>query len=229
MFVGHLATGVAIKALFPRTPTFPIMMGVSLMDILDGLFAVIGINQVHPNIDTGPYIFFDLTFVDWDHSLVMALVLSVAWGALFQRDRRTALLAGLAVFSHFVTDVPVHNNDLALYPHSVDHLGYGLWGSLGTTSWVLEGVFSAALLAFAWRRMQRLGVNLTWPIALLTLSFFNVSPWLSPMKLVATLPEPWPHLLYGTLTGSSFLMLGLGLTWLINRAEHLAVPPLPAR
>jgi hypothetical protein len=224
MFVGHLATGVVLKALSPRTPTMPIMMGVCWMDILDGLFAVIGIDQVIPNPETGPYIFFDLTFVDWDHSLLMALVLSALWGSLFLKEGKTALLASLAVFSHFLTDIPVHNNDLALYPHSAAHLGYGLWESLGTSAWALEGVFSAALLAFSWWRMRSIGVDLIGPIAVLTVAFLMVSPWLSPMKLVIQTPEPWPHLLYGTLTGGSFLLLGVLLTSLINRAERSSAP-----
>lgn len=226
MFVGHLAVGVAIKALSPRTPTLPIMVGVSLMDILDGLLTVLGIGLVHPNLAAGPYIYFDLSFIDWDHSLLMSLVLSALWGCLFLKDKQTALIAGFAVFSHFLGDWPFHNNDLALYPHSAAHLGYGLWGQLGTASWVLEGVLSAALLAFAWRRMQARGVSLLWPTVLLAISFFNVSPWLSPTKLMAQLPEPWPHLLFGGLTGLSFVLLAWALTWLINRAEQQAAPPL---
>lgn len=225
MFVGHLAAGLALKALSPRTPTWPIMLGVSMMDILNGLFSVIGINQVHPNLASGPYLFFDLTFMDWDHSLLMALVLSGLWASLFLKNKQTAWLAGLAVFSHFLIDWPVHNQDLALYPHSKVHLGWGLWGQLGTSSWVLEGVFSAALLVFAWRRMRPLGVNLTGPIALLTVAFLNVSPWLSPLQWVAPLPQPWPQLLFGLLTGGSFVLLSGMLIWLINR-EQQAAPAL---
>lgn len=228
MFVGHLAVGVALKAGSLRTPTWPLLIGVSLMDILDGLFSVMGINQVTPNLARGPYLFFDLTFIDWDHSLLMALVLSTLWASLFRKNKTTACLAGLAVFSHFLADWPMHNNDLALYPHSTGHLGYGLWGQLGTASWVLEGLFSAALLAWAWRRMQSIGVSLAWPTALLTVAFFNVSPWLSPLQWVAPLPQPWPALLFGLLTGGSFVLLSGMLIWLIDRASGLARQPIPA-
>ncbi len=227
MFVGHLAIGVAIKAGAPRTPTWPIMIGVSLMDILNGLFSVMGINQVTPNLARGPYLFFDLTFIDWDHSLLMALVLAILWAGLFRKDKTTAWLAGLAVFSHFLADWPLHNNDLALYPHSAEHLGHGLWGRWGTASWVAEGLFSAALLAWAWRRMQALGVSLAWPVALLTVAFFNVSPWLSPLQWVAPLPQPWPQLLFGVLTGGSFVLMSGALTWLINRAAEPVLRPIP--
>jgi hypothetical protein len=58
------------------------------------------------------------------------------------KDKKVALFAGLAVFSHFLADWPMHNNDLALYPFSVEHLGYDLWGKLGVISWILEGIFA---------------------------------------------------------------------------------------
>lgn len=219
MFVGHIAVGVAIKALFPRTPTKPILIGAGLLDILDGLFVLVGIDHIQANLAAGPYVFFDLSFVDWDHSLLMAALISVLWALLFRKDKTTAWVAGLAVFSHFLGDWPVHNNDLALYPHAIEHLGGGLWGTLGTASWVLEGLFSAALLAFSWVRLRAHGVSLLWPTVALTVSFFNASPWLSPTKFAAQLPEPAPHLLYGVLTTGSFLILGLLLTWLIDRQK----------
>src|SRR5262249_41107171 len=149
MYVGHFAIGVAIKSVSPKTPTLPIMLGVGLMDIVDGLLIVAGVDRVTPNLNSGPYLFFDLTFIDWDHSLFMAIALSLLWAAVFRSDRRTALITGLAVFSHFLADWPVHNHDLALYPYSEAHLGYGLWGRLGTTSWLLEGAFVLVLIASA--------------------------------------------------------------------------------
>ena len=78
----------------------PIMLGVGFMDILDGLLIVAGVDRVTPNLNSGPYLFFDLTFVDWDHSLLMAIVLSLIWAAVFWGDKRTTLIASVAVFSH---------------------------------------------------------------------------------------------------------------------------------
>lgn len=62
-----------------------------------------------------------------------------------------AQMAFSAAISHFIADWPMHNNDLALYPFSVEHFGLGAWGKLGTASWVLQGIFSAALTAHASR------------------------------------------------------------------------------
>ncbi|PPU21210.1 hypothetical protein [Xanthomonas arboricola] len=217
MYVGHFAIGLALKARFPSTPTLPLLLGVGFLDILDGLFIMLGWDLVTPNLAAGPYLFFDLTFIDWDHSLLAAVVWSVVWAGFFWKDRRVAVLAFIASFSHFLADWPMHNNDLALLPHSQTHLGLGLWGRLGTTSWVVEGIFVAVLAAYAWQSARKRGVNWNWPLVVLTVAFFNLSPWLSPMKHIAVLDEPAAHMLHGLLVTLGFLVPGALLTWLVDR------------
>lgn len=222
MYVGHFAIGLAIKARYPKVPALPIMMGVGFLDLLDGIFILLGFNTVTPNLASGPYLFFDLTFIDWDHSLLAALFWSMIWGLLFIKHRAVAAVAALAAFSHFIADWPMHNSDLALYPHSIEHYGYGLWGKLGTLAWVLEGVFSAVLAVYAWRISARRGVSLVWPCAVLVVLFLQLSPLASPMKFVATLQEPLTHILHGALVSLGFLIPGLLLTWLLDRAERVS-------
>lgn len=221
MYVGHFAIGLAIKARYPRIPALPIMMGVGFLDLLDGIFIILGFNTVTPNLNSGPYLFFDLTFIDWDHSLLAAVFWSVLWGLLFVKHRPVAIVAALAAFSHFIADWPMHNSDLALYPRAVEHYGYGLWGKLGTASWILEGAFSAVLAAYAWRLSRQRGVSLTWPCVVLLVLFLQLSPFASPMKFVATLDEPLTHILHGVLVSSGFLIPGLLMSWLLNRSERL--------
>ena len=221
MYVGHFAIGLAIKARYPRIPALPIMMGVGFLDLLDGIFIILGFNTVTPNLNSGPYLFFDLTFIDWDHSLLAAVFWSVLWGLLFVKHRPVAIVAALAAFSHFIADWPMHNSDLALYPRAVEHYGYGLWGKLGTASWILEGAFSAVLAAYAWRLSRQRGVSLTWPCVVLLVLFLQLSPFASPMKFVATLDEPLTHILPGVLVSSGFLIPGLLMSWLLNRSERL--------
>ncbi|MBD8753746.1 hypothetical protein [Pseudomonas coleopterorum] len=222
MYVGHFAIGLAIRARYPKVPALPIMMGVGFLDLLDGIFILLGFNTVTPNLASGPYLFFDLTFIDWDHSLLAALFWSVIWGLLFIKHRAVAAVAALAAFSHFIADWPMHNSDLALYPYSIEHYGYGLWGKLGTLAWVLEGAFSAVLAVYAWRISARRGVSLVWPCAVLVVLFLQLSPVASPMKFVATLQEPLTHILHGALVSLGFLIPGLLLTWLLDRAERVS-------
>lgn len=206
MYVGHFAIGVALKARFPEVPALPIVMGIGVLDIIDGAFILAGINQVTANLSSGPSLFFDLTFIDWDHSLLMAVVWSLLWGALFLRDKRVAAVAAVAAFSHFVADLPMHDADLALYPHSAVHFGLGLWPRLGTGSWLLEGAFAAALVAWAWQRCAKRGQSLLWPAVLLLVLFLNLSPWTSPMKFAAGLTEPAAHLLHGIIVIAGFIL-----------------------
>ena len=219
MYVGHLAIGVAIKSKFPQVSTLAIMLGVGFLDIIDVILIMLGINHVSPNLQSGPYLFFDLKFIDWDHSLLMAILLSIFWGALFLKNKTTAIVAGLACFSHWLADWPLHNMDLALFPYSIAHFGYGLWGKLGTGSWILEGIFSAIVLAYAWQQFKKQNISIFWPVVFLTISFFNLSPWFSPMKKAAQLAEPYASLLHGFFVFIGFFIPALLITWLINRQK----------
>ncbi|MNS58054.1 hypothetical protein D3C72_909600 [compost metagenome] len=223
MYVGHFAIALGIKAVAPKVRAMPIILGAGFLDIIDGLLIIAGIDKVTANLNAGPYLFFDLTFIDWDHSLLMAIILSLLWGAFFLKNRQVAVIAAAACFSHFLADVPMHNADLALYPYAAQHLGFGLWGRLQTGAWVLEGVFAAVVLAWAWTRFKARGVSILWPVVVLIVAFLNLSPWASPMKLVAGLDEPAAHLLHGVLVTAGFLLPGLLLSWLVDRAEARAV------
>lgn len=222
MYAGHFAIGLAVKARFPAVPAVPIMLGTGFLDIINGLFVLAGIGRVTPNPASGPYLFFDLTFIDWDHSLAAAVVLSCAWAALFVKNGKVAAVAGLVAFSHFLIDWPMHNHDLALYPHASTHLGLGLWGSLGTASWALEGVLVAVLAAYAWTLGRLRGKIFTWPCALLFLLFVQMSPWLSPMRHVASMGGAAAGIGYGALVLLGFLIPGLIFCWLLNRADRQA-------
>lgn len=223
MFVGHFATGLAIKSFAPKVKALPIIMGVGLIDVLDGVFIMAGANQVEPNLDAGPYLFFDLVFIDWDHSLLMALIWSSIWGLIFLRNgRATAALAFGAAISHWLTDLPLHNADLAVYPFSQYEFGFGLWGSLHTGAWVLEGIYSAIMIGIAWWKFRSRAVSLVWPIMICLILFVNLSPWLSPMKLVAGLGDPADYLLHGALVTLGFLVPGFILSWLVDRGERRA-------
>lgn len=52
------------------------------------------------NVDSLPYLYFDLTFIDWDHSLVAAFFWSAVWAALWawksggRQERQTSWTGG---------------------------------------------------------------------------------------------------------------------------------------
>jgi membrane-bound metal-dependent hydrolase YbcI (DUF457 family) len=126
MYAGHFAAGLAIKARVPQAPTAAILAGVGFLDLLFGPFVLLGIERIHatPGVPPG----FALDYIDWSHSLLMALLWSALYAACFvKHGRAVALALALAVFSHFLLDLLMHPGDLALYPGSARHFGLGLW------------------------------------------------------------------------------------------------------
>ena len=69
---------------------------------------------------------------DWTHSLVGALVLAALFGLVAARPwgRRTGIVLGAVVFSHWLLDLVVHRGDLPILPGNagdLPRLGLGLW------------------------------------------------------------------------------------------------------
>jgi hypothetical protein len=222
MYTGHMAIGLVVKALMPHIPTFSIIMGVTWLDLLDGIFVILGWNKVTPNPQAGPYLFFDLTFVDWDHSLLMAVILSIIWALLFYRhNKQAAIVVGFASFSHWIADWPMHNPDLALYPFSEVHFGFGLWEKLGVASWILEGLFCVACCAASASLNAKRGVNWRSAYILLAILTLSQSPWTAPARYVAMLPRPTADVVLGLLITVGFAVPGVLLCRLIDSAESL--------
>ena len=219
MYFGHYAVAAAIRATKPSLPLAPIVFGVAVLDILHGILVVAGIEKVTPDRAARPYLYFDLTSIDWSHSLLMAVLWSLAWGALFLGRREVAIFAALAAFSHFAVDWPMHDADLAIYPNSTDHLGLGLWRTLGAWSWGLELVVSLGLLAYAWKKDGEHDRRSPWATAFIGLLALQLSPWLSPLQLLSRLCEPTVHRVYGAIVSAGFLLPSAILVWLYGRAD----------
>ncbi|MGD8357253.1 MAG: hypothetical protein PVG42_04280, partial [Lysobacterales bacterium] len=94
MYAGHFAAAVVLRAREPRVPFWAILLGVGLLDLLFGPFVLLGIEHVTVTPDVPPG--FSLDYIDWSHSLLMSLVWSLLFGALFFRlGRRAMLVVGL--------------------------------------------------------------------------------------------------------------------------------------
>lgn len=183
MYVGHFAAALALKGAEPRAPTWGLLIGVGVLDLLFGPFVLLGIERVSVTPGTSPG--FALDYIDWSHSLVMALVWSALFAAAFWRfGKPVALVMGAAVFSHFLLDLPMHPADLALWPNSAAHVGFGLWRALPTGWWFVElAVVAAGWGFYMWRsRGSPLfgGRPLAIGVALLVFHILN-SPWLSAL------------------------------------------------
>lgn len=180
VYAGHFAAGLGLKAAEPEAPTWGILVGVGVLDILFGPFVMLGIERVTmtPGVSPG----FSLDFIDWSHSLLMSL----AWAGIFAlfflgRGRRIAGVMGLAVFSHFLLDLPMHPSDLALWPGSTVHLGFGLWWILPRGWWFVElGLIVALGGLYAWRARSSdaFGRRPVAVVAVVILLHVMNAPWL---------------------------------------------------
>src|SRR5258707_12878281 len=107
MYARHFAGGLAMKAKQPAAPTWALLLGTGLLDVLFGIFVMLGIERVTmtPHVGQG----FSLDFIDWSHSLPMSLLWSLLYAALFwRRGCAVACILAFAVFSHFLLDLPMH-------------------------------------------------------------------------------------------------------------------------
>ena len=183
MYAGHFAAGLALKAKVPEAPTWGVLIGVGVLDILFAPFVLFGLEQV--TLTPGQSPGFSLDYIDWSHSLVTSVIWSALFAALFLRfGRKVMWVMAAAVFSHFLLDLPMHPPDLAVLPGSDLHLGLGLWTRLPTGWWFLELGVVAGLLGYYWNRSKGLGAFGGRPLAVVvTVLILHVlnSPWLSAL------------------------------------------------
>jgi hypothetical protein len=184
MYAGHLASALAMKAKEPRAPTWALVLGVGMLDVLFGIFVSLGIEKASltPGVAPG----FRLDFIDWSHSFAMSLVWALVFGALFlRRGTVVAVWCGLAVFSHFVLDLLMHPGDLALWPHSAAHVGFGIWTFHPPFWWFFELAFIVLCLTYyvvRAKKLQTFGGRAWAVVAVVAILHVVNSPWLAPTK-----------------------------------------------
>jgi hypothetical protein len=131
VFVGHYGPSLAIKAVRNSIPLWVLFVAVQFLDVCWSIFVLLGVEKVRivPGITaTNPL---DLYYMPYTHSLIGALLWSVAAAVGYHLCRKAdgwspAVLVGVAVFSHWVLDFLVHRPDLPLYGDSFK-VGLGLW------------------------------------------------------------------------------------------------------
>lgn len=129
MFVGHIAVALAAKRVAPRTNLGLLALGAQWADTLWPVLVLLGVERLE--IRPGVTVMTPLDFVSypWSHSVLML----AAWGVLAYiahrrgGGRRSAVVLGLLVLSHWVLDVITHRPDMPLVPFGGPRLGLGLW------------------------------------------------------------------------------------------------------
>jgi hypothetical protein len=153
MFIGHYGVSFAGKAAHKVLPLWLLFVAVQFLDVVWSVLVMLGIEKmrVTPGISASNSL--DLYYMPFTHSLPGALALSILFGAAtaaFFADQRMRafLVAGGAVFSHWLLDLVVHVPDLPLVGDAMK-VGFGLW-NYPMTSLALElAVLWSGVAAYA--------------------------------------------------------------------------------
>jgi hypothetical protein len=130
MFVGHYGVSFAARLVNRAIPLWVLCLAVQWLDVMWAPLVLLGIEKVRivPGFTaTNPL---DLYYMPYTHSLIAALLWSVAGIAVYHlltgSGWKTSLLIGVAIFSHWVLDFVVHVPDLPVYDNAMK-VGLGLW------------------------------------------------------------------------------------------------------
>lgn len=148
MFVGHYAASLALKSFEKRASLGVLFLAVQFVDILFFPFVLVGIERMNIVENFTQSTHFELEYMPFTHSLLAAMLWSIAAFALFRwvfvKKQSVAVVVALAVFSHWLLDLPVHTPDLPLWSDTSPKLGFGLWNNAIATY-----LFEAGLLLLA--------------------------------------------------------------------------------
>jgi hypothetical protein len=161
MFVGHYGPSFAIKATRRSIPLWLLFLAVQLVDLAWSVLVLLGIEKVRivPGITASNPL--DLYYMPYTHSLVGALIWSLAAMVLCRalpgvREWTAAAWVGVAVFSHWILDLVVHRPDLPLYDNAAK-VGLGLW-NYPAAALSLEALLLFGGMAMYLRRSRPLDV-----------------------------------------------------------------------
>jgi hypothetical protein len=160
MLAGHYSVSYVVKKVDSSIPLWHLFLAVQFMDIVWSLLILLGVEKADTQVVL-PGSPIHLTYMPYTHSLVGSLCLSLLvffayrWLPLYKGSarNRAALLVGMAVFSHWVLDLIVHDADLPMIGN-LFKVGFGLYHS-AIWSYVLEGVLLVGSVLLWMRQTPR--------------------------------------------------------------------------
>ncbi len=128
--IAHASIGLMAKPTVPKAPLWVLLAATQAPDLLFFAFEAAGLeHQAVTHVDFGQGLsYLSPATIHWSHGLFMCIVWSIVAAALaflFYRDRRTGIVVGLMVFSHWVLDFIVYPNIPLLFDGS-PLIGLGL-------------------------------------------------------------------------------------------------------
>ena len=156
----HLGVGLAAKPVASKIPLALLIVSAYAIDIIWGVFFLAGIERLsQPGMTV---------FNPWSHGLFMASVWSLLAGLLAWRiggSRRTGVIIGLLVFSHWLVDFVSHpmtavfpdDTGLPIFFADAPLVGLGVWRTQLGVAIGEYGIFVLGLLIYlvTLRRLRR--------------------------------------------------------------------------
>jgi len=157
--LGHLGLGFAAKPIVPKVHLAVLLIASELIDILWGIFYFTGIDRGNVGTGSSP----------WSHSLFMSVIWSLLAALLVARiyhDRRSGLIVGLLVFSHWVVDFITHPMgaifggaslppDLPLFFNGLPKVGLGLYNHSFTIAIVSDmAMLVIGIVVYVWYKIK---------------------------------------------------------------------------
>src|ERR671923_320228 len=154
MVTGHFGLAAGVKAREQLVPLWALMAATVWLDILFIPTFALGIEEVEDYPGTNGGYGDVIIHADWTHSLIGAAVISVVTGWLVTRwwGSRGGVVIGAVVFSHWILDLVVHRDDLAIFPGNAGNIrvGFGLWEN-HTASILVEAALVLVGAFLYWR------------------------------------------------------------------------------
>ena len=135
MFVGHYGVAFAVKTERNRIPLWVLFIAVQFLDYIWATLVLLGIEKLRVIKGFTAGSMLDSYYYPYSHSLIAAILWSsvavVGYNSLCSRlgysyRKSTALIVGVAVFSHWILDLLAHPRDLPIYDNTWK-VGFGLW------------------------------------------------------------------------------------------------------
>jgi hypothetical protein len=163
MFLGHYGVALAMKRAEPKVSLGVLFLATQLADLLWGCFLLIGWEHVRIVPDDNPLLNF--VFIDYpiSHSLLGMIVAGIGAAIVYYswptrdttRHWQASAVVGLAVVSHYLLDVIVHDPDLPLAGNDSPKLGLGLWNHFGLSVALGLVLLAAGAAVYATLRSRR--------------------------------------------------------------------------
>ena len=176
VFVGHYSVSFAARARTVAIPLWVLFIAVQWLDVVWAPLVLLGVEKVRivPGITASNPL--DLYYMPYTHSLLAAILWSVAAAVAYRlavpnAGRTAPFVIGVAVSSHWFLDFIVHRPDLPIYDDAAK-VGLGLWNHPAAAF----GLESGLLFGGMWLYLMRYRVRVA-PIVLFGLIMLAIQAY----------------------------------------------------